>query len=545
VEVYRTPQTTTQGRNSIAGAIFIETNDPVYALEGRARLIVAESDTQQGSIVLNAPILEDQLAVRIAADLRTSNTWSDLPDLIEEASPYPDDYGVVRAKILAEPRALAGSRFELSYVHLQSQNAQGETVRFPFENRSNPVGGGGVWRTNVDSLTGQFTFDLARDLSLAVTPVYGNSTIERFSPAGEGAAIVEAEDMSIETILRYGSAQAPISGVAGVYAFRSDQTEFIDLSAFLGLGDFTDEQESLGLFGEISVRPAPRLELTGGLRYQRDQQDRQGFLGTPAFGFTVDYQRSFEEWLPKVSLAYEISDDLRVGLLAQRAYNPGGTTISFTTGQQDTFEEETLWTYELFARARTLGGRLTLNGNLFLTDFTNSQRPITTVVTRPNGTQELETQIDNAPSARSYGAEIELGFAATPRLNLRAAIGLLETEIEEALDPADPILGKEFQRAPNFTGVLAVDWRPIDPLRLSAQVRHNGGYFSDDANTPALAIDGSTTVDARAAYEAGPFTAFVYARNLFDDFAVTQLYAPDFGTANDPREIGAGIELRF
>src|SRR5207253_8506800 len=39
VEVFRTPQTTTQGVNSIAGAIFIHTVDPTYMLEGLARLM--------------------------------------------------------------------------------------------------------------------------------------------------------------------------------------------------------------------------------------------------------------------------------------------------------------------------------------------------------------------------------------------------------------------------------------------------------------------------------------------------------------------------
>ena len=33
VEVFRSPQTTTQGQNSIAGAIFVETSDPSFTRE--------------------------------------------------------------------------------------------------------------------------------------------------------------------------------------------------------------------------------------------------------------------------------------------------------------------------------------------------------------------------------------------------------------------------------------------------------------------------------------------------------------------------------
>src|SRR4029078_8691088 len=37
IEVFRTPQTTTQGRNSIAGAIFVTTNHPTHDWEARGR----------------------------------------------------------------------------------------------------------------------------------------------------------------------------------------------------------------------------------------------------------------------------------------------------------------------------------------------------------------------------------------------------------------------------------------------------------------------------------------------------------------------------
>ena len=47
IEVYRSPQTTTQGRNSVAGAIFIETADPTFDWQGRARAIAGGIGTRQ------------------------------------------------------------------------------------------------------------------------------------------------------------------------------------------------------------------------------------------------------------------------------------------------------------------------------------------------------------------------------------------------------------------------------------------------------------------------------------------------------------------
>jgi outer membrane receptor protein involved in Fe transport len=295
----------------------------------------------------------------------------------------------------------------------------------------------------------------------------------------------------------------------------------------------------------MSLRPLPRLTVTGGLRYQSDSQERLGFLTTFRRGFKVDYDESFDAWLPKLSLTYDLAEDVTAGLLVQRAFNPGGVTISLETGDQDTFEAETLWSYEMFARAQLAGGRLAVAANLFYNDINDAQRPQRRIVTFPDGTETIVSELDNAPAAESYGAELELDWRVSPRLALRAGVGLLKTRILETLIPSDPTLGKAFQRSPDFTAAAAVDWNPVDPLRLSAQLRHNSDYFSNDANDPALRVEGGTIVDARAAYSAGPITLFGYVRNLFDSFRLMLLTSPNLGSVADPREFGIGAEARF
>lgn len=544
VEIFRTPQTTTQGRNSIAGAIFIATEDPSYELEGRGRALVGNYDTLQLSGALSGPIVDDQLAARVAVDYRESQAQVAVPDFVAGADERRDDFFNLRAKLLAEPEALPGLRLELILAHTNTAAPQADAINAPFEDRANPAGGGGLWRTDTDSITAIARQDLGSNTSLTVTSSYGDSTIRRVAPSGQGDGRIDVEDFAIEAIAARRAEQG-IGGVLGVSYLSTSQTDAIDLSAFLGLGDFTDDQESFGVFGEVEVPLTDRLSFTAGGRYQRDSQNRQGFLGTPAFGFTVDYDRSFDAFLPKFALTYALTQDASLGLLAQRAYNPGGTTVSFITGLQDTFDEETLWNYEAFAKTVLMDGRLRLAVNAFYTAFDNAQRPLTFVTTQPGGGQVVSFEIDNAPEAHSYGLEAEIGFDATPRLKLGLGIGLLETEITEALDPADPIVGKAFERAPGFSASAFANWEPIDRLQMNAQIRHNASYFSDDANTQAQVIGDTTVVDARVSYGFGPLTLFGYGRNLFNEFYLTQLYAPDFGAVGDPREYGIGIEARF
>ena len=543
VEVFRTPQTTTQGRNSIAGAIFIKTLDPTFEPEARVRGLIGNYDTYQASAMVSAPIIDDQIAARATIDWRRKESWVRQNNVDFGFDERADNFTSGRFKLLVTPEKLPDLRLDVIYTHLETEAPQGQAINAPFRERRNTGSVGGYFRSNIDAITGIVAYGDADRVLVTLTPNYSKARIDRLSSPGDGNALVDTQEFTFEGIVSARLSDR-VSLLGGVYHLDTDQVEFIDLSAFLGLGNFTDEQNSFGLFGEIAVKPVPRLTLTGGLRYQRDKQDRLGFLGTPAFGFGVDYDRSFDAFLPKASLAYEVSDAVNIGLLAQRAFNPGGTTISFETGLQDQFDQETLWNYEAFVRAR-VSEDIQLNANLFYTDFNDAQRSTTTVGTRPDGTPVLITDVGNVPAARSYGAEIELDARLDPTFSVRLGVGLLDTKITRTPDRQDPIRGGDFARAPKFSASAAIDWRPIENLRFDAQLRTNTRYFSDDANTPALRIGGSTNIDAKLSYTFGSVIASAYVRNAFDDFQLTTLFSPDFGTANDPRNYGISLEARF
>ena len=544
IEVFRSPQTTTQGRNSIAGAIFISTKDPTYHPQASARLITGSRSLGQLSVAVSGPLIADQLAFRVAGDVRRSRTASKITDTMPGGNPNRDNYAVLRFKLLAEPHFLPGARLEASFTHSESEMPMIEGVRVPFKSRRDRLAGYGIFATRVDAFTARFAAGITQALATTTTVSHGNSHIQRFAPVGLGQTKTQVKDMSVESILNW-KPDGPVAILGGVHALKSSLDQFIDLSAVVGLGNFTDRQRSLGLFGEATLRALPKVTVTVGLRYQRDHQDRQGMLGRPGFSLLIDFDRSFEAWLPKVSVAYAVSRDVTVGLLVQRAYNPGGTTLNFETGGLELFGAETLWSSEIFARGVFADGRLRLSANLFSTRFRDAQRARTRAFTVPGGRTAFWAEIRNVPKAESYGLEASAEWKASDQLRLRGALGWLETKIIDAGNASPTIAGKEFQRSPKFSLSASADWRPVGRLRLNAAIRHHTGYFSDDANTPARKIDPATMVDARAAFDAGPLTLFGYARNLLDEFNLTYLFTPASGTAAKPRELGIGLEARF
>jgi outer membrane receptor protein involved in Fe transport len=547
VEVFRSPQTTTQGVNSIAGAIFMTTADPTLRFEGRARLIAGELGRRQASAVVSGPLSGDELAIRVAGDFNRerSSNWMSGP--LEDVRDLNDDhFWTGRVKLLAQPHALPGFKLLLTYAHNYSQAPQGESARRPFSERRDNFYIFGYSLVQEDSLTSVASYRVTPSLEWRTTLSLGKGHYQRRAPQGFGQNDVRAHDGSAESLLEW-KPDGPVSGVGGVSYFTQTLHQFIDLTATpFGTGIFGDRQHSRGVFGEATWRATARLSLTAGARYQSDTKKRAGVLGTTP-NQLLDYDKTVSAFLPKLSAAYDFSRDVRAGVLVQRAYNPGGLTMNPQVFRQVEFNPEYLWDYEAFIRAAALGGKLNLNGNLFYNDFKDAQRGFGFEVPTPTGPVGLE-EVVNDPRAHAYGAELQANYAATPALTLRGSAGIIWSKITKTLAPTDPILGKMFPGAPRFMGTLAADWRPAHRLSLSAQVRHTGAYWEDDQNNSRIAP--VTIIDARAAWDARRFTIFAYAQNVFDKFHITGWGGPRDDpnlevSTNDPREIGVGIEARF
>ena len=87
VEVLRGAQSTVQGRNALAGAVIIRTNDPTYTPEGQARALALtsdEGDEYAVGVAYGGPIIDDRLAFRVALERRESDGFVSNPVTGEE-----------------------------------------------------------------------------------------------------------------------------------------------------------------------------------------------------------------------------------------------------------------------------------------------------------------------------------------------------------------------------------------------------------------------------------------------------------------------------
>lgn len=544
IEVFRSPQTTTQGRNSIAGAIFVDTRLPEWEWHAALRGIAGNYDTRQVSAMVTGPLLDNQLAFRIAGDIKGSQTSSELTSDAPGIDPNRDEFELVRVKMRVAPHELPGFTLDTIFQASRSQAPQIEGIRSPFLERNDPQAVYGIFRNSSEAITLRPQLELGAGAKLSTVLSIGSAKARRFAPAGFGEATNLIEDRSIEVV--FTREAGALSILAGGSGSRSQLVQTIDLTRVgLGNGGFRDKQESLGVFGELRWSVLPSLNLIFGARYQLDQQERIGALRSQDVTLPLEFEKRYEAFSPKFSFVYKATEEISMGLLLQRAANPGGATLSIPSGRLDIFADESLWNYELFLRGRIPSARLNFTGNIFYYDIRNGQRSVLKTVETSGGTIFVQ-ELGNVPQSWSRGAEFGLSWTPSAKLRLAIVGGFLETRVTEAPSDRDPLLGKEFQRSPHFTGAVSLSLIPVAGIALDLQYNRRSGYFSDDANTPSLRIDPADSLNARVEWRIGAVRVFGFVRNVFDRFDLTSLFANgNLATASDPREFGLGTEARF
>lgn len=539
VEVFRGPQTSAQGVNSIAGAVYVVTADPTFEPEVKAQGEIGNLERRRVSAAASGPIVADELAGRVAVDFQRRDSFVKFVETPEDGPDIQEFENIVaRGKLLWEPAALPELSNKFTFSFTQTETPQSEFVTVPFRDL-NPEPGAATFRTKAYSGIHDVSYAFSDNLEVSNRFSVTETEVDRFAlPDNAGRANIDGHQFINEVALNWQLPNYDLRGLFGVYYQNDSTDEDIDLSAFLGVGEFEDTQTSLGLFGEVTYQLTDRLDVTAGLRYQRDNQDRDGNLGA----LTVDFDETFDALLPKFVVGYDVTDELRFGVLAVRGFNPGGTTIFFSDGEQDTFDAETVWNFELFGRARLFGDRLALDANAFYAIYDDYQ----SFAIRgfdPTGNPEFE--IGNAERAISYGLELGANLQATDDLRVFGGLGLLNTEITDFPASADPnIEGNQFARAPHVTLSVGADYEVIDNLTLGGRLRYVSSYFSDDDNVSDRKAGDYVVADFQMRYALDNAEIYGFVNNAFDEFYVVT-DAETLGIVGAPREYGVGLRVFF
>jgi outer membrane receptor protein involved in Fe transport len=310
---------------------------------------------------------------------------------------------------------------------------------------------------------------------------------------------------------------------------------------------------NLALFGQVALSVTDRLGATVGLRWERRSAD---YSDTNFNVFSPDDdmlggELAFDWRLAERRLAY---------LRLARGYKAGGFNISLAGvdfGTVDNaslsagnieFGSESLTSIEAGIRTTSADGRLRADVGVFAMRRDDQQIRVPLQLRLGDPSSFLFVTA-NSERGEHHGAEATIEWAATQRLELSAAVGVLRAEIEEfSLFPA--LAGREQAHAPAYTYSLGAGYRSPSGWWARLDLSGMDEFFFDYGHDQASQPYGLANLSVGRDWDA--WSVKVWARNLFDeDYRVRGFYfgnePPDFPAAlytrlGDPRHYGITVK---
>ena len=547
IEVLRGPQSTLVGRNAIAGTVAVSTRDPVFGREASVRLAGGDHAQRQVSGMLNLPLAGERVALRLVADWMRKESAVDYDPFPGVADPGRIEGLSLRGKLLVVPDTERDSRLLLNLSHGRYAGPNGEIVVRPFDERRSNFPQQPRHEPEHTSVAADYALQLAPEWELRLNAQAIDSGFTRTAVPGTSSATIDAREQVLEPQLRYTNGRT--QAVAGLYGYRARQQEYIE---FLGGQHFDDDTDTLAAYAEGVVPLGERLDLSLGLRYERESRRRHG--GDPAGAVVrIRSDRDYHALLPKAALNWQASADASWGFQASRGYNAGGGGIAFALPIVNyEYDQETAWTYELYGRQQFLQGRVRTSQNLFLSRYRDMQLPFDLT---PDDSRDEAFVVRNAAAARTSGLELGVEAEVGRALALWGSFAWLHTRVTDF--PGSGIEDNRLPAAPSFTASAGLSWTR-GGWQLGLASRWSDGYYSDVNNRPRGRTDPYLVADAQLSYRIGRARWFVSAKNLFDTDKAVARYpgvAPagsvlpddafDSAVLLQPRSILAGIQLDY
>jgi iron complex outermembrane receptor protein len=246
------------------------------------------------------------------------------------------------------------------------------------------------------------------------------------------------------------------------------------------------ERRTFALFGALGVAPTEGLRLRAELRASRERIETNGITANfvPGFGRAIP-ALEFDDVTPRLSADLRAGEDWFAYASAAKGSRSGGVNpIPGLLPEEQGFEPETNWTYELGLRYAPGNRRLLASATLFYIDWTDTQ--ITALSNTP-GVASLIT--GNTAGVTTRGIELTVD-AQLGRL-LRASASLSRVEPRFRAGGEDP-------GSSAFCGVRATSatssFCTIGPTRGSAAPGTRVPYVDGNALLRAAELQWSATL---------------------------------------------------
>ncbi|WP_043970749.1 TonB-dependent receptor [Novosphingobium sp. P6W] len=539
IEVLRGPQGTLFGRNTIAGVINIQRTRPTMEFGGKFEATMSSFGTIGLRGVVNIPVIEDKLGIKLFEFHQQSDGFQkDVSTGKRLGKTNSENFG---AAIRFKPTDTLDMILTLekqdqvfeSYMASTSipgdvfcgflpAGACGGNMTGDLYKVYKGVDAPGFYKAKAATLNVKWD---AGPVELTSITSYRKSREHVIFDVGTAGLFVADRPQTYDQFsqeLRFaGDLFKGFDYVAGLYYFESDyelnQSTFVFGAPAGGINVIGHSQSYAG-FVDFNWQVLDTVRLSGGGRYT---EDKKRYRFPLIIEDTVG--KKWSKFTPKVTLDWRPNDGVMLYGTWSRGYRSGGfsgragTPFSASTP----YNPESVDSFEVGAKTKWLGGRMTLNVAGFYTDYKDIQQ--SSVITADTA-QGNETVVVNAAGAKIKGVEMDLAYEPVDRLHLRAALGYTDSKFKGF------IIGQPITTPSGAAYLQQLDYSGVDPIFAPKwTVSLNGDY-----TIPLGKADVTLSAGYRylAAYDQqiAPDPA-IYAQLLAAGPSVTPLSVP----RNDPR----------
>ena len=337
--------------------------------------------------------------------------------------------------------------------------------------------------------------------------------------------------------------------------------------------------ETMAVFGEVNYRFNEKVELTVGGRFFDREADKTYWVENPKGALTADGvlprnkrdNESNSDFVPKVSIKYNINDDMMVYALYSEGYRPGGVNRGRSSAPiyPDKYDADFLLNTEIGFKSTLADGNVRLNVTYFTMDWENYQIELVDPSNLPCNTagaypapacgQPWQKVVANLGDATSSGLQLEVLAAINDSTeigwNSQWGDSKTNTELADGSAPA----GSRLPQVPEFKANLWID-KSFNFSALGATegfARASLSYTGDTVSAvqPDYSYNQAsfTIADVKVGIMGDDWELDIFVNNLTDEraeIAVNDWYFDFFfGNArqytNRPREMGIRYTKRW
>ncbi|CAH0180063.1 TonB-dependent receptor [Pseudomonas brassicacearum] len=542
IEVLLGPQSTTQGRNSLAGAVVIRTKNPTFEPSFSAQTNVGNYGERGAAVAGGGSIVDDKIAGRIAVDYGEGDGYIRNTTLNEDANPRRTSN--TRGKLLILPND--DTDVLLTYAHSEHRQGDRSTMRVNGKPSYYDISSNTKAFDNLkqDTLSAKVDYRLNDAWSLtsmtANTSTDYSNRLDFDQTAVDDQVVLRKQDGNLfSQELRLNYASDTVKSFVGAYYGRNTN-DFHDRLLFDGAlfgtvkGDTTIENKAV--FGEVNWTFAPRWTLITGLRYDHETNDTD--VEQDDFSEPAKVSKSFDAVLPKLGIDYELAADQYLGFMVQKGYRGGGVNLRSGSGHQ-AYDPEYTTNYELSYRGSFFDKTLRARANLYYTDWKDQQ-----VGLRQSGSSVID--IYNAGRSDIKGLEVFVEKDISEQLTLNVGGAITDSKYKDFVTgTGQDMSGESFIGSPKYKVSVGGVYRFDDRLIFGTDVIYQStapSEYAFDANgkvTGERRSDNYVLVNFNTEYKVTKNVAVsAYVKNAFDKEYVTNNRSDDIIDVGAPRTVG-------